>query len=952
MAQKALLITLLSLCFPFCSYGATYMRHYSVAEGLSLNTVMAITQDKSGFIWIGTKNGLNRFDGYHFDVFTHDKTENSLCNSMINALAVDDDGWLWIGTDKGACYLDPQTGQFHTIDIQTEAGRLTENFVEKIFTYNTKTYFVSGIGVFYYDKADRKMHNFCTERGINLSTQPKSIYCDKTGIYIGLLQQGIIKIDQKPSKQQQFKGNGLTITCISEYDSRHLIVGTAYHGVFLMDKQTGQYTPFAPEIMKDCSYVRGICHIANGQIWIATEKGIYIFQKDGHLKSHLQHRDFVANTLSDNAIYSVFADRDGGVWIGSYFGGVDYISQDGFIFDIYRPIPSGQWLTGHRIRSFAEDSIGGVWIATEDSGLNYWQPETDQFITYSSLSHTNIQCLSFYNGELWIGTFSKGIDVYNPHSKHKRHYSKANSKLDIDDIFALYADHDKRLWVGTPLGLYLYNPQTDSFSLIKQLQGRFVSDIIEQQNGVIWIATYNYGLIRYNHKRGLAKHYSSEQGSNKGLGSDRITSLYLVGDETLWIGTEGGGLSILDTATDNIRTIAKSEGLPSSVIYAITSYQDGNVWVSTNRGLAEIDPKMLSVVSTYGKKNGIDQLQFNYNAAILLSSGDMCFGSIDGFVKFNPQLSFNSSKSHKPLITSILINNRDENSAQNDYARYAEAVKKGSIVLQHDETSIKFFFSCLDYRHIGEGHYEYKLDGIDSDWNIANDYPTATYSHLSRGRYTFRARYVSQRNAADKAEETLFRVVVRPHPLTSYPALMAYLICLSAIVWYIRTILRRLHRQREAFRKKEEIYQSKLDFFENVVREIHRQDPNNSIDAKTSNSEMSRSDIDFVNRLTEYTCGHISNEEFNIDQLASEMNMSPSSLYRKIKSVTGDTPGQFIRVVRLKRAAELLTESDRLISDVAFMVGFSSASHFTKAFSAQFGMTPTEYQRLSAKRKK
>lgn len=333
-----------------------------------------------------------------------------------------------------------------------------------------------------------------------------------------------------------------------------ILLGTMNNGLYVIDKTTGISRKvdvnenIDPKIIDSNLFVRDIKQITESEYWIGTESGIYILK--GDITQHIAHEEFNNQSLSDNAIYSIFKDREGGIWIGSYFGGIDYIPPHYSYFENFYPIAYKNSVSGNRVREFVSDEHGNLWIATEDNGLNYYDVSNGTFTHISpqskplSISFTNIQCLNLSQDKLWIGTFSKGIDVLDLKTKQHKHYEKSDqpNSIDNNDIFAIYTDKRNTVWICSSSGIYTYIPEIDGFKIFEGIRGTFISDILEDKNGHIWFTTYNRGAIRYNPKDGKIKEFRYDEENPYSLCYDRVTCIFEDSKQHLWFGSEDGWL--------------------------------------------------------------------------------------------------------------------------------------------------------------------------------------------------------------------------------------------------------------------------------------------------------------------------------------------------------------------------------------------------------------------------
>lgn len=818
-----------------------YFKHYNIHSKLSQNTVMSIFQDSKGFIWLGTKNGLNRFDGYDFKVYQRGSSSKDLKNSMIYSIAEDADKTLWIATDKGIFLYDPLTENFSGFNAKTENQKGIGDSVNKIIVdkENHRVWIIAGPDLFLYQIKEGKLYRISDKFGAHNAHNPSALYIDNDGLaYIGFPRAGVFSYNAETEKITFIHQSSNTPTAISDYKNDSILLGTMNRGLYVINKTTGASRKISvnenvdPKMADSNLFVRDIKQISESEYWIGTESGIYILK--GDITQHITHEDFNSQSLSDNAIYSIFKDREGGIWIGSYFGGVDYIPPHYSYFENFYPIAYKNSVSGNRVREFVSDERGNLWIATEDNGLNYYDISNGTFTHISThtkplnISFTNIQCLNLSQDKLWIGTFSKGIDVLDLKTKQHKHYEKTDSPNSIDnnDIFAIYTDKRNTIWICSSSGIYTYVPEIDGFKVFDKIRGTFISDMLEDKNGYIWFTTYNRGAIRYNPKNGKIKEFRYDEENPYSLCYDRITCIFEDSKQYLWFGSEDGGFCRYDDTTESFTRVTTQHGLPSNVIYTILEDDNHHLWLSTNNGLVDFNPKTMTVEALYNLTNGLQSKQFNYNSGIKTQDGTLYFGSINGFVAFNPKNFRPNKNKYSVVLTGFYIFNKEVkmdsiNPILDKAMPYAETIR-----LNYDQATFSFSFSSLNYSTERNGKYAYQLEGIDPKWNYIDNITRISYNSIPPGNYTFRIKYSKDGHEWNK-EETQIKINIIP-PL--WQTAWAYALYAAIIIGILFVILRfyanRKKKQVEEKMahqeqmRKEEIYKAKIDFFTNIAHEI------------------------------------------------------------------------------------------------------------------------------------
>ena len=832
--RKIILILFLGI---FClgNLWAQQIKHYNNNSGLSHNTVMCLFQDSKGFIWVGTKNGLNRFDGHDFKVYQRGDSINELRNSMIYCITEDKDKTLWIATDKGISLYDPFTETFSNFNKQTDKQERVDGFINKIYIDKSdRVWILSGDGLFIYQPSEDKLYNMHDRFAPYTAYAPRALFLDEDGTaYLAFPDIGVIKYDIDGDKTTFLARNDNTPTAICAYKEQYILLGTLDKGLFLINKETGESKKLQIDESRNSDiYVRHIEKISKDEYWVGAESGIYVL-KDGAVQ-HITYEAYNDLSISDNAIYALFKDREGGIWVGSYFGGVDYIPKQYSYFENFYPIAYKNSISGYRVREFVSDRKGYLWIATEDNGLNYYDTHTGLFTHISdktkpvNISFTNIQCLNLVGDKLWIGTFTKGVDVLDLKTNHCRHYEKdghPNSILN-NDIFAIYTDSRNTTWVSSTTELYTYVPEIDGFKVFMPMNGMFISDILEDKNGNIWFTTYNLGVARYNPDTKEIKRFRHDVKNPNSLCYDRITCAFEDSKKRLWFASEDGGFCRYNETDDTFTRITTKQGLPSNVVYKILEDDHQHFWLSTSNGLANFNPETMSVEALYNLPNGLRSKQFNYNSGIKTEDGTLYFGSIDGFVAFNPKNFHPNENKYSVVLTGFYIFNQEVQVGTSDHVLDKAIPYANTINLNYDQATFSFSFSALNYSTEGNGKYAYMLEGIDKKWNYVDNIFRIAYNSIPPGDYILNIK--SSRDGHDWSDtNTVVNINIIP-PLwrTSWAYALYTLLILGMSFGVIRFYVRKKKRQvdekmaHQEQQKKEEIYKAKIDFFTNVAHEI------------------------------------------------------------------------------------------------------------------------------------
>ncbi len=670
--MKSLALALLfPLFFVLISKAQPYhFRHYQVEQGLSYSSVFCILQDSKGFLWFGTKDGLNRFDGYNFKIFRNNPSDTlTIGNNVIRSICEDASGRLWVGTSNGLYQYKDTTEVFELVP-----GTRNKSVWSLQRDGKGGLVFIANFIIYRYDKANKKIDQVSRRQQFDAS----SLCFDAKGNLWTASRNG--KLLRHDVREDWFtaydvfahspKVSSYWIDKIYATQSNSILIGTSHQGVKLFDINSLSYKDILTRNQDQTSiYVKNFIHNKDDEYWIATESGVFVYHLNSGKYTNLRKNFSDPYAISDNAVYAFAKDREGGIWLGTYFGGVDYYPSPFTSFDKFFAQGKGRpkSLSGNAVREITNDIYGNLWIGTEDAGLNKRTPGKDAFTTYSpdgsstNISHTNIHALMALNNELWIGTYEQGLDVMDiPTGKVIRHYDKGNGGKSLGSNFieCIYRTRDGQILIGTGSGLFLYNRKTDDFSLESNVPANlFVVSIVEDKEGTIWVGGIRQGLFFYNPlsgKKGVFKYDAAKSGS---LSSDFINDIFISKDQTHWIATEHG-LNKFDQKTGTFKRYGSSEGFPSDVFYRIEEDAHHNLWISTAKGLLCFNPAT-NQIRTYTKANGLLNDQFNYNSSFKDNSGNMYFGSVNGLIAFNPSVFKKNSIVPPVQITGFQVFNQE-----------------------------------------------------------------------------------------------------------------------------------------------------------------------------------------------------------------------------------------------------------------------------------------------------
>ena len=806
---------------------------------MSQNTVNAILQDRKGFMWLGTKDGLNRYDGLSFRKFKHDAANpRSIGNSFITSLYEDFNGNIWVGTDAGVYIYYPEKEAFEEFDCQSLEKTRIERSVSMIAGDKQGRVWIAveAQGMFCYDARQKLLRNYPLSE---ISSNIKCFTFDSGGtLWLGFYGDGLYyskdnlatvhPYGSPEDGKREFEGGVITKIVQGNYNC--LYIGSVKEGVSELNLTSGQVRNLlAIDESGESIFCRDLLPYSDNELWIGTESGIYIYNLRTAQFIHLRASLYDSYSLSDNAIYALYKDREEGLWIGSYFGGVDYYPRQYTYFAKYYPKNIANSLHGKRVREFCRADDGTLWIGTEDGGLNHFNPKTKEFHFFEpSAGFTNIHGLCMDGSHLWVGTFSKGLRVIDTRTGViLRTYTEGHTSHSLNDnsIFSICRTSAGEIYLGTLFGLLRYNRTQDNFDRIPELNGKFVYDIKEDSYGNLWLATYANGAYCYDVSARRWKNYVFDAEDEKSLPYDKVLSVFEDSYRQIWLTTQGGGFCLFHPDTETFTRYGLKDGLPNDVVYQIVEDDDRFLWLTTNNGLVRFDPKTMEM-KVFSTANGLPTNQFNYRSGFKDEAGNIYLGSINGFVAFDPRTFAENRQVPAVAITDFLLFNKEVPVGETDSPLKSSITFSDKVVLTADQNSFSFRIAALSYQAPRMNKLMYKLEGFDEGWLTIGESPLVTYSNLGYGDYVFKVKASNSDGVWNEQETSLHLSILPPFYLSGWAYcfyVLFFMGCLVCVIFYFkRRNYRKQHRQMEMLEqeKEREVYHAKIDFFTNVAHEI------------------------------------------------------------------------------------------------------------------------------------
>ncbi len=776
-------------------------------QGLSQSIVKCILQDKEGFMYFGTEDGLNRFDGYTFTVMRNNPdNQNSLSYNDINAMSMELDGDIWIGTfNSGLNKFNPYTKKITRFSYDhNNPNTISHNNINSICADSSGIIWLgTDNGLNKLTPQNSKKDEYIIER---IFYQPDNINSLTSNIIYSLMldhssnlwigtNDGINFLDKEKidSKQYVFKHfkfdinntNSLSNNTVRAFyqDSKgNIWIGTdrGLNKVIKNDQnEILGFKKYLNDNHNDNSIshnqIYAICEDNSGKLWIGTNGGgLNLFVPDINSFTRYLHDPLDLRSLAYNEIRAIFKDESGTMWIGTYGSGIDKVSRGAGEFILYKYRPNDPNSLSHPIVwAIYEDKNDILWIGTHGGGLNKLDRKRNKYFYYrhnpnnkNSLSSDIVRVIyEDSEGYFWLGTHGGGINKFNPRTNTftvYQHNPDNPGSLALNEIRSIYEDRAGILWVGTyGEGLDKFNRETETFTHYKNdpnnnksLSNNFVRVIYEDESGNLWIGTEGGGLNKLNKDSNTFENFKSDPENASGLNSDYIFTIHESQAGILWLGTWGGGLNKFDIKSKKAEHFTTNEGLPSNSIYGILEDQNGNLWLSTNNGISRFNPKTKSF-NNYNVKDGLQDNEFNGGSYFKSKDGEMFFGGIKGFNSFYPQNIKDNAFIPPNVITSFQKFNKEI-----EFKKPVYSIKQ--IDLSYKDYVFSFEFASLDFSAPEKNKYAYKMEGLDKDWIFTNSSRRfATYTTLPPGEYVFRVKGSNSDGVWNEAG-TFINVAIHP----------------------------------------------------------------------------------------------------------------------------------------------------------------------------------------------
>ena len=810
-------------------------KNITIEDGLSQSTVETIYQDSKGYIWIGTNDGLDRYNGYEFKHYKYDKYDkNSIANNYIVDIIEDKNGYIWVSTIGGLSRINPDKDEIKNYYSKEDRGNLSNSNLWQLLCTKDNRLIASTIdGLNVYDKNKDKFTRILYKEGELPSQYIYSLEEDINGhIWVGT-DNGLVELDKDLNIVKSYHDTIGDSDVYNVYDDSkgNIWVCTLDNGLFkinLDDKSVENYKNNNSKISIPSNNVRDIISDSEGKLWIATDKGLCTFDYEREEFITYNKKLYQSNSLIDDEIFCLLKDSSGLIWIGTYSGISRFNPNSNFTHFKLDPYEDNS-ISGNVIHGIYEDDDKTLWIGTNESGVNIINGESIKHLNKenSNLVSDLIEDITGFKNYIFIGT-NEGLSVLVKNDKTVKNYTITNyttkDGLPSNKIRSLFIDSKGYLWIGTNKGLAILdinnNKIIDITYILDEMgvSDKFIRAVYEDSKGNYYIGCFlEGGLIKINPNTKEYKIYKNIENDDSSISNNSIRYINEDLYGNILVGTSHG-INILNLSTDKFNHYTEKDGLINNTIYGILVDKNNGIWMSTNAGISKLSTED-ATFKNFTITDGLQSNEFNGRACFKSKDGNMYFGGINGFNVFNSQDIELSTFEPKVIFDNFEINGTNKKDISN-------------IKFKSNENNIKINFFTNDYKNTKTTQYYYKLEGLENEWNMTNS-NSLVFANLGSGDYTLKIKTITQHGVM--SDESSVHFTINPPIWRSNYAICIYLILIIiSILRYMhkvntldRLVNERTNKLRKEMEKNEQLFkkvlsleQNKNNYFVNLSHEL------------------------------------------------------------------------------------------------------------------------------------
>ncbi len=778
----------------------------------TIGYIKAIGQGPSGAMWFGGANGLVRYNGYELDIYRHDKDDSgSLSDSYINDILLSRSGELWIATNKGVNRYNAALDAFIRYDTSTDTYPESDDVNAILQDRDGSFWLATAAGLFRFDPATGSVvhQDLRDSKGKEAGFTWKLVQDQDGLLWLSHQNRGVTRFDPTTGEVRSYRHRpgqegGLTFDDVRELyiDSRNrLWAGTYGGGLNRYDRERDEFVFVRHDSKEKSAVVWAVLEDNKGNLWIGDGSAVYVREPGSNRFARFTNNSNDPDSLGNYVVNELFQDKTGDIWIGFFPSGVDRVDRLASAFRNYdhNSLDSNS-VTDGGVLSALEDPQGNLWVGA-GYGLNYFDRKTGTFTHYTHdpanpdglTGNTILSMAGRGQHELWLGVWSGGLNRLDLETGQFSHYlpdEQNPGSLLGREPWSVLADRQGNLWAATEKGINRYNRATNDFT---QLQPKNESGenitlysrvIYQDAKDNIWVGAMS-GLYRLNPGTGRFTRYHNDPGDPNSLNVNFVLSIFEDSRNRLWVGTDGGGLSLFNRDRGIFKSYTAESGLSDNVVAGIIEDREGYLWLGTQRGLSRFDPEKESF-RNFDKRHGLSDNLFNRNTPLLLQDGDLFFGNSKGFTLFDPdELGFNEHAPNVVFTELKVLNNVMEPGAPGSPLQKAIS-QADSITLSHEQSVFSISFAALNFRLPEENQYTYRLHGFDREWNYVGNERSATYTNLDPGTYTFEVRGSNNDGVWSKEPARLVINILPPFWRTWWAYTLYAIGLLTLIFWFLR----------------------------------------------------------------------------------------------------------------------------------------------------------------------